>query len=87
MSNIVLSVLAIGATSATLLTHKWLAKQHAKYRASRFSHGYKFAKVILLSGEITPHELLAQASNPFDIDEFDRGIRQAVLDHNTQVAN
>jgi hypothetical protein len=83
MSYTVLFLLAVGAVTVTLLTNKWLTKQHAKYKATRFARGYTFAMDTLLSGTLTPHELLEQAHNPFGIDEFDRGIKQAVHDYLT----
>jgi hypothetical protein len=57
----------------------WLKRRDAAKRILKFEQGYNYAIVALLHGT-TFNEIEALACNPFDRDEFEQGMDQALLD-------
>lgn len=62
----------------------WLRARQIKAAERRFQSGYNFAAGALLSGTSTD-EVATLADNPFDYDEFDGGMRDALADWATFV--
>ena len=56
----------------------WLERRREASRQQRWQDGYDYASGALLCGEI--HKLEIEVSNPFDPNEFEDGMRAAMLD-------
>lgn len=56
----------------------WLERRREASRQQRWQDGYDYASGALLRGE--KHKLEIEVSNPFDPNEFEDGMRAALLD-------
>jgi hypothetical protein len=80
MSNSSIALLAIFVIGYITSAHLW--EKHSKNaKKARYHKGYNYGASSLLSREFTCDELLAQANNGFDQNEFDMGVKQAVCDY------
>ena len=86
MSNTSIVVLAVFVAGYLLSSYLW-EKHSKRSKEARYQRGYNYAASGLLNKEFTCDSLLQHANNAFDQNEFDIGIKQAVIDYTMLVRN
>lgn len=62
------------------MIRKWLEQRRKAQSLRMFNSGYDYAVGALIRGDETEMSLLSKADNPFNRNEYDRGIEAGVRD-------